>query len=175
MSSTVLTGKGCIVDVASGLVYGGVQEFKLTNELQTRSFPSGESWSSYTVPVGVGWRGEIAFKTLDLDTLRAVLGGQGSTGRVLEVLDEASQVPEEGPYTVTLAHDDNVPRSERVKDAAGRSLVRVDGPPASGEYAVEGDELTFSAADAGRGLFLSYLRRDPEAGDRLVVGPEDVP
>ncbi|HUT98710.1 MAG TPA: hypothetical protein VM054_06505 [bacterium] len=175
MPSTVLTGKGCIVDVTTGLVYGGVQEFKLTNELETKSFPAGERWSSYTVPVGVNWRGEIAFKALDAATLGVVLGGQSSTGRVLEVLDEEAVVPEEGPRTVTLEHDDNVALSETVKDAAGRSFQRVEDDPASGEYAIDGDTLTFSAADAGAEVRLSYLRLDPNAGDRLVVGPEDIP
>jgi hypothetical protein len=175
MPSTVLTGKGCIVDVTTGLVYGGVQEFKLTNELETKSFPAGERWCSYTVPVGVSWRGEIAFKALDAAVLGVVLGGQRATGRVLEVLDEEAVVPGEEPYTVTLAHDDVVALSETVKDAAGRALVRVEDEPSAGEYAVDGDVLTFSDADAGTELRLSYLRLDPDLGDRLVVGPEDVP
>jgi hypothetical protein len=175
MPSTVLTGKGCIVDVTTGLVYGGVQEFKLTNELETRSFPAGERWCSYTVPVGVSWRGEIAFKALDAATLGVVLGGTRSTGRVLEVLDEEAAVPEDEPYTVTLEHDDNVALSETVKDAAGRAFVRVDGNPASGEYAIDGDTLSFAAADADAELRLAYLRLDPDAGDKLVVGPEDIP
>jgi hypothetical protein len=175
MPSTVLTGKGCIVDVTTGLVYGGVQEFKLTNELETRSFPAGERWCSYTVPVGVSWRGEIAFKALDAATLGVVLGGARSTGRVLEVLDEEAAVPGDEPYTVTLEHDDNVARSETVKDAAGRSFQRVEDDPASGEYAIDGDTLTFCAADADAELRLAYLRLDPGAGDKLVVGPEDIP
>lgn len=170
-----LQGKGCIVDTTTGLVYGGVQEFKLTNELETKSFPAGERWCSYTVPVGVSWRGEISFKALDAATLGVVLGGVRSTGRVLEVLDEEAAVPGDEPYIVTLEHDDNVALSETVKDAAGRAFVRVDDDPASGEYAVDGDELSFSAADADAELRLAYLRLDPDAGDKLVVGPEDIP
>jgi len=175
MASTVLTGKGCIVDVTTGLVFGGVQEFKLQNELETRSFPAGDRWSSYSVPIGVNWRGEIAFKALDLATLKIILGGQSSTGRVLEVLDEEALIPEEAPYTVQLEYDDNVSLSETVKDGSGGSFKRVDGDPGAGEYTVSDETLTFNSADAGRGIFISYLRLDPSAGDKLTVGPEDVP
>ena len=175
MATTVLTGKGCIVDVTTGLVYGGVQEFKLQNELETRSFPAGDRWSSYTVPTGVNWRGEIAFKALDAATLKVVLGGQSSTGRVLEVLDEGALVPEEAPYTVQLDFDDNVSLSETVRDGSGHCFKRVDGDPGAGEYEISGDTLTFNASDAGKEVHLGYLRLDSGAGDKLIVGPEDVP
>jgi hypothetical protein len=175
MASTVLTGKGCVVDVTTGLVYGGVQEFKLANELETLSFPAGDRWSSHTVPTGVGWHGEIAFKALDLATLGVVLGGQSSTGRVLEVLDEQALVPEEWPHTVTLEHDDNVALSETVRGDSGRFFSRVEGTPGAGEYVIEDDTLTFSAADGGRSVRIGYLRLDPSEGDKLVVEPEDVP
>ncbi len=72
----VLTGKGCIVDVTTGLVFGGVQEITLQDELETWNFPAGDRWSSYSVPIGVNWRGEITFKALDLEIFKAVLGSE---------------------------------------------------------------------------------------------------
>ncbi len=175
MASTVLTGKGCIVDVTTGLVFGGVQEFKLQNELETRSFPAGDRWSSYSVPTGVNWRGEIAFKALDVATLKLILGGQSSTGRILEVLDEGTTIPTEPPYTVQLNHDDNVQGSETVKDGSGGSYKRVDGDPEAGEYTISDDTITFNSADADVEVHIGYLRLDPSAGDKLTVGPDDVP
>ena len=175
MPSTVLTGKGCVVDVTDGVVFGGVQDFKLTCELEEISFPSGESWSSFSVPVGVKWRGEVAFKALDAAALRLALGGTASAGRVLENLGESAAVPAESPYTVTLEHDDFVAGSERVSDASGAAFRRVDESPGGGEYVIDGLELTFDAADAGTELRLDYLRLDDSDGDKLTVGPRDLP
>lgn len=175
MSSTVLTGKGCVVNVSDGLVFGGVQDFKLSCDLEEAVFPAGDSWSSYSVPVGTGWRGEVTFKALDVETLKLALGGQTETGRVLEVLGEAAVVPLEAPFGVELAHDDVVAGSERVRRADGERLRRVAESPAAGEYAVDGASLTFNPAEAGAELRLDYLRLDNGAGDRLVVGPRDLP
>jgi hypothetical protein len=175
MPSTVLTGKGCVVDVSDGVVFGGVQDFKLTCELEEISFPAGESWSSYSVPMGVKWRGEVAFKALDAAALRLALGGTASAGRVLEVLGEYAAVPAEAPHTVTLEHDDAVAGSERVADTTGEAFARVDDSPAAGEYSIDGLVLTFNAADAGTALSLDYLRLDDSDGDKLTVGPRDLP
>ncbi len=175
MPSTVLTGKGCVVEVKRGLVFGGVHEFKLVHELETITFPAGESWASYSVPVGMSWRGEVAFRALDAETLRFVLGGSRQTGRLLEVRDESQTIPAEAPHTVTLSHADVVVNSEEVSDAAGRPFTRSEAAPAAGEYSIDGDLLTFNAADAGRVISLSYLRLDETAGDKLIVNPDDLP
>lgn len=175
MASTVLTGKGCVVDVTDGLAFGGVQDFKLSCELEETAFPAGDSWSSYSVPTGVGWRGEVSFKALDADTLRLALGGERQTGRLLEVLDEAAAIPAEAPFTIVLEHDDNVTGSERVRAADGAAFSRVEDSPGTGEYSIDGATLSFAAADAGTGLLLDYLRLDDSSGERLVVGPRDLP
>jgi|GEM_PF-1450100 len=175
MPSTILTGKGCVVEVKRGLVFGGVHEFKLVHELETLSFPAGESWASYSVPVGMSWRGEVAFRALDAETLRFVLGGERQTGRLLEVRNESQSIPAEAPFTVTLNHGDAAVNSEEVSDNGGRPFTRSEDSPAAGEYSRSGELLTFNAADAGRAISLSYLRLDETAGDKLIVNPDDMP
>jgi len=123
----------------------------------------------------MSWRGEIAFRNLDAETLRFVLGGERQTGRLLEVRNESQTVPAAAPFTVSLNHSDAAVNSEAVSDADGKPFFRSEADPAAGEYRRDGAVLTFNAADADKPLQVNYLRLDPSEGDKVIVNPDDLP
>ena len=75
-----------------------------------------------------------------------------------QVTNEAAAVPgNPGPYTVAVqAPYGNWCQDAGVGYAAGGALTAVSGAPAAGQYAAAAGIYTFSGADAGRAVLISY-------------------
>jgi hypothetical protein len=75
-----------------------------------------------------------------------------------QVTNEAAAVPANpGPYTIAVAAPyGNWCQDAGVRYAAGGALTPVTGAPAAGQYAAAAGVYTFSSADAGRAVLISY-------------------
>lgn len=87
------------------------------------------------------------------------------------IIDEEILVPDEAPYEVTLA---NTPITDSIilVDIHGKPYTVGETTPATGEYIVSANKLTFDEADAGKSLFVTY---DFQATDITKFGLPKTP
>lgn len=78
------------------------------------------------------------------------------TNASFPVVDEEIIVPMEAPYTVKLKHEPIVNTPFLLVDRDAKAWESATSTAAAGKYLLDGDELEFVAADAGKALFVSY-------------------
>lgn len=71
------------------------------------------------------------------------------------VVDEEITIPTEAPYTVKLKHEP-IAGTLIVVDKDAKPWEKATGTAEAGKYLLDGGELEFVAADAGKALFISY-------------------
>lgn len=99
-------------------------------------------------------------------------GTTPATGQFAISQSEAATVPATTPYAVTAANAASYNDDLGVVYAAtGKRFNRVMTPSAAGQYAVNfaTGVYTFSAADAGAALLISYTYNETTAGNRLTL------
>lgn len=87
------------------------------------------------------------------------------------VTDEAQAVPTVSTYTVRVDQSRHFGTDKGVKYSAGGVFVKVSGSPGVGQYAVDSAGIyTFSAADQGQAVLISYLVSGvPPAIEQAVI------
>ena len=74
----------------------------------------------------------------------------------LWVADYAETIPDESPYTITLAHTPKAGGALFIADVNGDLFDEAETTPVAGEYTISDNVLTFNEADAGKTVFISY-------------------
>jgi hypothetical protein len=93
-----------------------------------------------------------------------------SAGQLATSFGEAGTVPATTPFTVTVANAATFVDDEGVLYAAtGLPLTKVASAPAAGQYSVAVGVYTFSSADAGKAVLISYTYTVAVAGQKFTV------
>lgn len=168
---TDVTGSG-IGPVPFGILQSGSVDFDFTDK---------PLMGQYQFPVAVArGQGKITGKATFAQILGAVysqlfFGATTATGMLAIANNEAAAVPSATPYAVTVAnasafdYDLGVIYASGVN--AGNEFTRVTTPSAAGQYSVNAATgvYTFSGADAGAALSISYAYNTTTSGSKITI------
>lgn len=97
-------------------------------------------------------------------------GQSGASGQLLVAVNEAATVPAAAPYTTSVANSVGFDADQGVLYAATQvPLVKVASSPAAGQYSQSGGTYTFSAADQGAALLISYSYTSATSGTTTLI------
>ena len=156
--------------------FGILQDVQIDWDWQTR-----ELWGQFQFPVDIArGQGKVTGKAKFARIFGAIYGdlffGQApASGQLTVSENEAATVPATNPYTVTVAnaahYSDDLGVFYATGASAGNRFTRVTTPSAAGQYSVNlaTGIYTFSAADAGASLLISYLYNVSNAGKKLTL------
>lgn len=74
----------------------------------------------------------------------------------MPVIDHEITIPEVSPFEVKLPHSPDTTRSVMMVDMNASAWSKVSASPSTGEFSVSEDVVSFSSADAGKPVFLTY-------------------
>lgn len=169
--SGVLLGTRTDIADATPVNFGLVQEVQL--DLQ---FTAKELYGQYQFPVAIA-RGQgkatgkakmaqvsgLAFNNL-------FFGASLAAGQLATSFGEAQSVPAATPYTVSVANAAAWQDDYGVVYAAtGLPLTKAASAPGTGQYSVASGVYSFNAADAGKGVLISYAYAISGTGQRLTL------
>ena len=99
-------------------------------------------------------------------------GNSVSTTSTLQSVNaESHSIPAVSTYTVTVTNSATFVQDQGVVySASGVYLVQVASAPTTGQYSVAAGVYTFAAADAGKGVNISYTYTAASTGHTLTVG-----
>ncbi len=98
-------------------------------------------------------------------------GGTSATGQTLLAYNEAGSIPAATAYTVTVTNSATWVADEGVVyTATGLPFKRVASAPAVGQYSVAAGVYTFAAADASKGVLISYAYTSAATGTTITSG-----
>lgn len=137
---------------------GVVNSINFGMNINTSELPDGNS----DFPMGVydtGREGTVEPNMSSYNPhLEAILTGadyeESKASAQMWSIDEEISVPLASPYTVKLTAAPN--GTTVVVDAASSPFVKVSSSPETGQFSVSADTITFSSADAGRPLYVTY-------------------
>ena len=136
-----------------------------------------ELYGQYQFPLDVA-RGKTKIEgkagngNVDVDFFNSVFFGSGtSTGEKKQAFNEAGTIPTpSGPYTISVANSANFVMDLGVVDATtGVQLKQVASGPTTGQYSVAAGVYTFAAADAGKGVLITYLYSSASTGKTMNI------
>lgn len=81
---------------------------------------------------------------------------QEETNQNMWAAEEEHTVPDSGSFTVTLEHEVAAGGTIVVLNNDGSPFVSTDSGPATGQFTVSADTLTFNSTDAGTQVFVTY-------------------
>lgn len=169
--SGVLVGTRTDIANATPINFGLVQEVSIDETATIK-----ELYGQFQRPVAVA-RGTIkttgkakAARISGLAFSNLFYGVTPGAGQLATSFAEASVVPSTAPYTVSpqnsasLVDDGGV-----VYAASGLPLIKVTNAPGVGQYALTNGIYSFAAADAGKGILVSYTYQIVGIGQKFVV------
>jgi hypothetical protein len=153
--------------------FGVLQDIVIDFEWTTK-----ELYGQYQFPVAIARgtgkiTGKAKFAQIAGLLYSDLMFGQPATaGQLLIATREPDSVPATTPYTITVAN-----ASEYFDDlgvlyaSTGRAFNRVTTPALAGQYSVNfaTGVYTFSAADAGAALLISYAYNNTTTGEKLTI------
>jgi hypothetical protein len=172
-NTSVAFGSGALIGTtaAGPLQFGTLQDVSLDF-----SFSMKQLTGQYQFPVAVARgagkiSGKAKFANIDGPVLNQLFfGNTATTGQKLWSYNEAANVPSASPYTLSVANaamfDANL---GVVYASSGLALVQVASAPAAGQYSVASGVYTFSAADAGKAMLITYSYTQTSAGSKAVI------
>lgn len=99
-----------------------------------------------------------------------IFGDGSTTGRTMEVDNEAGTIPSSSVYTVQTANHTTQTVDLGAKYATtGLPFVRVASGPTIGQYSYSAGTYTFAAADEGVNVQISYLYTDATGGETIAM------
>lgn len=143
---------------------GTVQTITPSVEIATTDMADGNS----DFPMGVydtGKNGtiQVTMSSFQPRLYAALMGTEkvDETNQNMWAAEEEKTIPDSAPFDVKL---DNVVAADGtivVLNNDGSPLVSVDAAPATGQFSVSADTLTFNSTDAGTAIFVTYEHQAP--------------
>jgi hypothetical protein len=132
---------------------------------------------NFPVAIGAGTRkmsGKAKMARVSGQALGALFFGiPPITGGVVTQFGEATTAPSASPYGYLVAnHATFVADQGVVYAASGLPLKQIASNPAIGQYSVFAGDYTFSTADAGAALLISYTYTNAGAGENIAVSSQ---
>lgn len=151
---------GTAIATPTPVILGTMQDVSLDLSVETK-----ELYGSKRYPIAVGQgKGKTEIKAKYAEINGGILGslffGKAAVAGVkAAVFDFAASIPSGSPYTLTVAPPSSgtfVMDMGVIFASTGVQLTRVASAPTAGQYSVSAGVYTFAAADAGKGVALSY-------------------
>ncbi len=138
---------------------GTVESIQESPTINTQDLPDGNSdW-----PMGVYDTGNSGQVTVTLSSyqpeLYAFLLGTSIEKLVSKSMrqnDEEILIPSVSPFTATLKHTPNTNITPIVLGEDSSPFAKVSATPATGQFSISADVVTFNSADAGKNVFATY-------------------
>jgi len=170
-------GSGVLIGTPSGgspINFGLAQEVTLNVATTTKAL---YGQSNFPVAVGSGTRkmtGKAKLARISGQALgNLFFGVNPSVGGVQTQFGEMASVPAVSPFSYsTTFHANFVADQGVVYAATGLPLKAVASAPAAGQYAVAGGVYTFSSADAGASVLVSYTYSVAGTGESVAVSSQ---
>jgi hypothetical protein len=138
---------------------GTVERIRSNVTLNTKDMPDGNSdWPMGVYDVGKDGRIEVTMSSYNPGVHAFLLGVTISSiaSRNMRENDEELLIPSAAPYTEELEHTPNDNITPILVDESDTEFTNVESSPATGEFLISSNEITFSSADAGKNVFLTY-------------------
>jgi hypothetical protein len=167
-------GSGVLIGTPSGgspINFGLAQEVTLNIATTTKAL---YGQNNFPLAIGSGTRkmtGKAKLARISGQALGTLFFGVNpSAGGVQTQFGETTSVPAVSPFTYsTINHSTFVTDQGVVYAATGLPLKAVAASPTVGQYAVAAGVYTFSAADAGAAVLVSYTYTVSGSGENFVV------
>jgi hypothetical protein len=171
--SGVLTGTQLNVATPTPINFGLVQKVSVDTSVSVK-----ELYGQYAFPVAVG----SGTRKVTCKASLARFSGQAlgrlfynqvpTAGSTISQFAEVHSVPASTPFTITVTSSSHFVADQGVTYASsGFPLIAVASTPAQGQYLVTSAGVyTFSTADQGQGVLISYTYTASTTGESLVIG-----
>jgi hypothetical protein len=171
--SGVLTGTQLNVATPTPINFGLVQKVSVDTSVSVK-----ELYGQYAFPVAVG----SGTRKVTCKASLARFSGQAlgrlfynqvpTPGSTISQFAEVHSVPASTPFTITVTSSSHFVADQGVTYASsGFPLIAVASAPAQGQYSVNsGGVYTFSTADQGQSVLISYTYTASTTGESLVIG-----
>jgi hypothetical protein len=171
--SGVLTGTQLNVATPTPINFGLVQKVSVDTSVSVK-----ELYGQYAFPVAVGSGTrkvtcKASLARFSGQALGRLFYNQAPTpGSTISQFAEVHSVPASTPFTITVTNSSHFVADQGVTYASsGFPLIAVASSPAQGQYSVtSGGVYTFSTADQGQGVLISYTYTALTTGESLVIG-----
>src|SRR5208283_2981884 len=167
-------GSGVLIGTLTGgtpINFGLAQEVTLNVQTTTKAL-----YGQYNFPVAIGagtkkMTGKAKMARISGQALGSLFFGiPPSAGSTQTQFGEAASVPSASPYTYsTTNHTTFVADQGVIVASTALPLKQVPSNPAQGQYSVSGGVYTFSSADAGKGVLISYSYTSAASGESIAV------
>lgn len=141
---------------------GAIQSIQPTINVTTATLPDGNSdWSAAEPDTGKEGSFVANLSFMPIDLYAFVLGTtvEELTNASMPAIDEEISIPEASPYAVTLLHTPDTARPVILvgQDASvWAKTASISAIPEQGQYTISAAAATFSSADAGKSVFITY-------------------
>jgi hypothetical protein len=171
--SGVLTGTQLNVATPTPINFGLIQKVSVDTSVSVK-----ELYGQYAFPVAVG----SGTRKVTCKASLARFSGQAlgrlfynqvpTAGSTISQFAEVHSVPASTPFTITVTSSSHFVADQGVTYASsGFPLIAVASTPAQGQYSVTSAGVyTFSTADQGQGVLISYTYTASTTGESLVIG-----
>lgn len=156
---------------ATPIQFGALQDVTVDESRTVKTL-----YGQYQQPLAVG-AGEIkATAKAKMGYISAAVwaniyyGVTPSVGTLSLAQNEAGTIPAATPFTITVANSETWASDLGVQFADGTQLTVVASAPATGQYSVAAGVYTFSAADTGKAVTISYEYTQASVGKTVTVG-----
>lgn len=172
-NTSLAFGSGVLIGTTSAgpLQFGTLQDVSVDFSFSVKSL-----MGQYQFPVAVARgagkiSGKAKFANIDGPILNTIFfGNTPATGQTLWSYNEGATVGAASPYTATVANAANFDANLGVAYASsGLQLAPVASSPAAGQYSVASGVYTFSSADAGKAVLITYSYTQSVAGSKAVI------
>jgi len=171
-------GSGVLIGTPAGgspINFGLVQETSLNIATTTKAL---YGQSNFPVAIGSGTRkltGKAKMARISGQALGSLFFGMSpSAGSTITQFGEAATVPSSSPYTyTTINHTTFVADQGVVYASSALPLKQVPSSPSAGQYSVSaGGVYTFSSADVGAAVLVSYSYTVAGSGENIAVSSQ---
>jgi hypothetical protein len=167
-------GSGVLIGTPQGgspINLGLAQEISINISASTKAL---YGQNNFPVAVGVGTRkmtGKAKLARLSGQALGTLFFGMSpSVGSSQTQFGEATTVPASSPYTYSTTNHSTFTSDQGVIYASsGLPLKQVSSAPTLGQYSVSGGVYTFSSADAGAAVLITYVYTVAATGESFTV------
>lgn len=170
-------GSGVLIGTPQGgspINFGLAQEISLNVSTSTKAL-----FGQYNFPVAIGsgtrkMTGKAKLARISGQALGSLFFGvTPNAGSTQTQYGEATNAPSSSPYTYSASFHSTFTADQGVVYAASAlPLKQVASSPTVGEYSVAAGVYTFSAADAGAGVLISYTYTLASSGESIAVNSQ---
>ena len=173
-NTSIAFGAGVLIGTPSGgspVQFGTLQDVSVDFSFSVKQL-MGQFQFPITAARGAGKiSGKAKFANLDGPVFNNIFFGNAvAVGQKLWSYNEGATVPSASPYTYSAAYAASFDADLGVTYAStGLQLTRVASAPSAGQYSVAAGVYTFSSADAGKAVLVTYSYTQASLGSRSVI------